>query len=55
MTMYRITKIFFTDEFGKRKGVDKTIEVPDLEKYRKTLEIKEHKEVNFVYETKNED
>lgn len=53
--MYRITKIFLTDEFGRRKGVDKTIEVPDLEKYRKELEIKEHKGVNFVYETINEE
>ena len=37
------------------KGICKTVEVSDLEKYRKSLEEKEHKKVNFVYETINED
>lgn len=55
MTMYRVTKVFLTDENGKRKSICKSVEVPDLEKYRKTLEAKEHKKVNFVYETINED
>jgi hypothetical protein len=55
MTMYRVTKVFLTDENGKRKGICKTVEVSDLEKYRKSLEEKEHKKVNFVYETINED
>ena len=55
MTMYRVTKVFLTDESGKRQGICKTVEVSDLEKYRKSLEEKEHKKVNFVYETINED
>ena len=53
--MYRVTKVFLTDESGKRKGICKTVEVSDLDKYRKSLEEKEHKKVNFVYETINED
>lgn len=53
--MYRITKIFLTDKQGRRTGVDKTVVVPDLEAYRQTLELKEGKTVNFIYETTDDD
>lgn len=53
--MFRITRILFTDKLGRHSGVDKTVAVPDLETYRQTLELKEGKTVNFIYETTDDD
>lgn len=50
MTMYRVTKVFLTDENGKRKGICKTVEVSDLEEYRAMKEKKTGKTVCFYYE-----
>lgn len=50
-TMYRITKIFLTDKKGHRTGINKTVDVKDLEAYRAELMKKEGETVNFIYST----
>ena len=49
--MYRITKIFLTDKKGHRTGINKTVDVKDLEAYRAELMKTEGKTVNFIYST----
>lgn len=51
MDIYRITKTIFICRNGERELSNETVDVEDLEEYRKSIKEPRHVRINFVYQT----
>lgn len=49
--MYRITRTLFHCKNGEREISNETVDVDDLEEYRKSIRKPRHERINFVYQT----
>lgn len=50
-TMYRITRTIFIFRNWEREISNETVDVADLEEYRKSIKQPRHTRINFTYQT----